>query len=201
MKTIKKNSISMKSNLKLQFGAVALIILVVALLRVLHHFPNYSPLGALCLFGAAHFANRKYAYIIPIFAVWLSDLVLNNVIYSEYFTSFSLLYPGFYWQYGSYLLTVVLGQFLFKKVSVLRVLGGALAASILFFVISNFGVWAGGTMYPKTFNGLVACYVAGIPFIKGTLLGNFIFSGALFGGYYLLQRNFTAFKLPNIVYK
>lgn len=191
----------MQSKFKLQFWAVALIIFTIAILRVIPHFPNYSPLGAICLFGAAHFSQKKYAYLIPLLAVWFSDLILNNIIYSEYYSSITFLYPGFYWQYGSYILTVVLGQFLFKKVSVLRILGGALGASILFFLISNFGVWASGSMYPKTFNGLSTCYVAGIPFIKGTLLGNFVFGGVLFGGYYLLQRNFTAFKSPNVVYK
>ena len=180
----------MPSKFRLQFWIVALIIFSIAIVRVIPHFPNYSPLGAICLFGAAHFSQKKYAYLIPILAVWLSDLILNNWVYSAYYPSFTLLYSGFYWQYGSYLLTVVLGQFLFKKVNLMRVLGGALGASILFFLISNFGVWASGSMYPKTATGLIACYTAGLPFLKGTLVGNLVFSSALFGGYRLLQQRF-----------
>jgi hypothetical protein len=64
-------------------------------------------------------------------------------------------------------------------------------------LLSNFGVWAAGTMYPKTIEGLMACYVAGIPFLKGTLLGDLFYSGVLFGAFALAQKQFPVLQLKN----
>jgi hypothetical protein len=148
---------------------------------------NFSPLGAIGLFGAAYFTKKWYAIIIPISATWLSDLFINNVIYAKYYPTFTWFYEGFYWQYGSYLLIAIIGFLIFKKVTVGRVVVGALASSIIFFVVSNFGCWIGNTFYSQSFAGLTTCYAAGIPFLKGTLLGDLCYSGALFGSFELLK--------------
>ena len=191
---------SSSSKLNIQTGAVALIILIAAFSRLIPHMPNFSPLGGIALFGAAHFSKKWLAFLIPLLAVWLSDLILNNVIYAQFYSEFTWFYPGFYWQYGSYLLIALTGTFLFKKINTKRVIGGIAASSVLFFLISNFGVWAGGTMYPPTFSGLIACYTAGLPYLQGTITGDFVYTTSLFGGYYLLQRNFDVFRIPSIRY-
>lgn len=185
----------------LQFFTLLTIVLLAAFSRVIPHMPNFSPLGAIALFGAAHFAQKWQAFLIPLAATWLSDLYLNNVVYAAYYPEFTWFYDGFYWQYGSYVLIALWGMWIFKKISVLRSLGGALGASLLFFAVSNFGVWAIGTMYPPTLEGLMACYVAAIPFFQGTLYGDLFFTAVLFGGYYLLQRKFDWLKLPNVSYQ
>lgn len=195
-----QSNITPSSKLNIQTGAVALIIFVTAFSRIIPHMPNFSPLGAIALFGAAHFYKKWLAFFIPLAAVWLSDLVINNVIYAQYYPEFTWFYDGFYWQYGSYLLIAITGIFLFKKINTKRVIGGIAASSLLFFLISNFGVWASGTMYPPTFQGLMACYVAGLPFLQGTVLGDLVYTTSLFGGYYLLQRNFEIFRIPSIRY-
>jgi len=185
----------------LQTGVLVLIIFLAVASRLIAQPFNFSPLGAIALFGAAHFAHRWQAWLIPITATWLSDLFINNVVYAPYYTEFTWFYSGFYWQYGAYFFIVLLGLFLFKKqISVGRVFGGAIGAGLIFFLISNFGTWAGGTMYPKTFSGLMACYGAGIPFFKGTLMGNLFYSSLLYGGYYLLQKKVTVFRLKHIKY-
>jgi hypothetical protein len=186
-----------QKKINLRFSVLVLMILLAAFSRIIPHIPNFSPLGAIGLFGAAYFVKKWQAFLIPIAATWLSDLFINNVIYAQYYPKFTWFYQGFYWQYGSYLLIALAGIFILKKVNPQRVIAGALASTAIFFLVSNFGVWAAGTMYPKTIEGLMACYVAGIPFLKGTLLGDLFYSGVLFGAFALAQKQFPVLQLKN----
>lgn len=187
----------MKNNkINLRIGVIASLIFIVALSRLFPVMHNFSALGALGLFGAAFFKRKSLAFMIPIAAIWLSDVLVNNILYSSYYPSFTWFYDGFYWQYGSYLLIAGLGLLLFKKVNITRVAIGVLGATAIFFLISNFGSWASSPMYPKTIAGLMSSYAAGIPFIKGTLLGNLVYSTILFGSFALLQKRFTALQIP-----
>lgn len=129
-------------------------------------------------------------------ATWLSDLYINNVIYAQYYPHFTWFYQGFYWQYGSYICIIMAGLFIFKKVNVLRVALAVLTSSSIFFLVSNFGAWLGSTFYPQTFQGLLACYAAGIPFIKGTLLGDISYSVVLFGLFAWAQKQFPVLSAP-----
>lgn len=184
----------MKKTFTLRFGVIAALIFIAALSRMLPHPYNFTPLMAISLFGAAHFSNKWQALLIPLLAAWLSDLFINNVLYQT--SEFVWIYEGFYWQYSTYLLTGILGLFMLKKINVSRVLGSSLIAALLFYIVSNFGVWAGSTTYPHTMTGLLECYTAGIPFFRGTLLGNLFYSGALFGILYGLQHRFEVIRLP-----
>ncbi len=139
-------------------------IVFAALTRLLPHAYNFTPLGAIALFGAAYFTEKKWALIIPILAFWGSDLLLNNIMYSAYYDGFTWLTSDMLYTYGSIAMIVVLGYYLLKKITFGRVLSGALGASVIFFIVSNLGVWISGTMYPMTFEGLIACYTAAIPF-------------------------------------
>lgn len=183
-----------KNKIDLRISVIAALILIVALSRLIPAMHNFSPLGALGLFGAAFFKRKSLAFIIPIAAIWLSDVLVNNILYASYYPSFTWFYDGFYWQYGSYLLIALIGLFIFKKVNTGRVVVGALAATALFFLVSNFGAWVSSPLYPKTLPGLMTCYAAGIPFIKGTLLGNLLYSGVLFGSFVLLQKKFPVLQ-------
>jgi hypothetical protein len=151
---------------------------------------NFSPLGAMALFGAAHFKNKWHAFLIPITATWISDLFINNVIYGQYYPTFTWFYEGFYWQYGSYLLIGLMGLILFSKVSAPRILAGATISSLIFFLVSNFGCWIGSSTYSQDFTGLGICYMAGVPFLKGTLLGDLVYSAILFGGFAWVERRY-----------
>lgn len=196
---MKNNSTIDSSNkIYLRFGVVCTMIFVIAFSRFLSPIYNFSPLGALGLFGAAYFAKKWQAFLIPILAIFLSDLFINNVVLHQYYPEFTWFYEGFYWQYGSYLLITLMGIFIFTKVNTSRIIGGALLSTILFFLISNFGSWASGVMYPKTFDGLVACYIAGIPFIKGTLMGTVFYSALMFGSFSLAQNQFPALNYSRI---
>lgn len=158
------------------FGVVA---------RLLPHFPNFAPMGALALFAVAFYSRSYLALIIPAVAWWLSDLYLNNVVYtsSEGFTLFT---PDQLFSVLALVTIVILGKFLFKKINAAKVLVGSFGASLLFFVISNFGVWMQGILYPKTISGLVECYTMAIPFYRGTLVSDLVFTSVFFGAMYLL---------------
>lgn len=178
---------------KKTFYILAGFILFAALSRLLPHAYNFTPLGAIALFGAAYFPKKKWALIIPLAAYWLSDLILNNTAYASYYDGFAWFSGGFLFLYGSMAMIVILGYYILQKVSVPRVIGGALGASIIFFVVSNFGVWVSSPTYPLTIEGFIACYTAGIPFFHNTLAGDLIYSGVLFGGYEYLK-----YKVPEL---
>ncbi len=190
----------MTNKINLQFGFLVAIILIVAFSRIIPHMPNFSPLAAIGLFGAAHFDKKWKAFLIPIAATWVSDLFINNVIYAQYYPKFTWFYEGFYWQYASYLLITISGLAIFNKINTFKVLKGAVASTLIFFLVSNFGCWIGSTLYPQNLGGLMSCYAAGIPFLKGTILGDLFYSGVLFGGYYFLQSKVSFFKLQNVTY-
>ncbi len=164
----------------------SLLILIAAVSRLLHLPFNFSAVTAVALFSGALFGQRIFAFIIPLMVMFISDLFINNIIYSAYFGRFMLFTTGFYWIYGSYLLIVLLSSLFLKKINILRVFGVSLTASLLFFIITNFGLWLGGGLYPNTLEGLLMCYTAAIPFFGNAVAGDLIFSTLLFGSYALI---------------
>ncbi len=158
---------------------LSLIIIVfgIALFRVLPHPPNVSPVAAMALFGGAYFADKRMAFILPFAALILSDLIIG------FHNSMIFVYAGF-------ALTVGMGIWMQKKITVNRVAATAVASTLLFFIITNFGAWMMNGMYPMNAGGLMQAYVAGIPFLQNSLLGNLAFTAVMFGGFALLQRQF-----------
>jgi hypothetical protein len=162
------------------------MILLAALSRLLPHPPNFSPVEAMALFGGAHFARRATALWVPLAAMFVSDIalgVMNGGIYAEYFLS-----AGFLLVYLCIALSTVLGFALRGRVTALRVTGYSLVGSVLFFLVTNFGVWLGSGMYPQTAAGLASAYVAGIPFFQNTIAGTLFYSAVLFGAFAWLRR-------------
>ena len=171
---------------------LAVLIFAAALSRVLPHPPNFSPVEAVALFGGAYFARRGWAVAVPLLAMFASDLVLGLAyggIYWNYFAS-----AGYLLVYACIALSAVLGFGLRGKVGAGRVLGYSLAGSLLFFVLTNAGVWAFGALYPHTPAGLAAAFAAGIPFFQWTVLGTLFYSALLFGGFELLRWRLPALR-------
>ena len=79
-----------------------------------------------------------------------------------------------------------------------RIAGAAMTSSALFFLVTNFGVWAFGSLYPMTWDGLIACYVAAVPFFRNTLQGDLFYTLVLFGGFRLLERRFSGLREPSM---
>ncbi|HCD50818.1 MAG TPA: hypothetical protein DEQ34_00120 [Balneolaceae bacterium] len=170
------------------------LILAAAISRLIPHPYNFAPIGAMSIFGAAYFTDKKFAFLLPILGLFISDLLINNILYSGYYSSFTLFTPGFGWTYGAMMLIVIAGFFIMKKVNVTRVIGGALSASLIFFIVSNFGVWLSDPDYPLTFSGLILCYDMAIPFFHNTVLGDLVYAGALFGSFELAKQNVPALQ-------
>jgi hypothetical protein len=162
------------------------MILAAALSRLVPHPPNFAPIGALALFGGAQFADRRAAFLVPLAAMLLSDFCLG-------------FYAHMGWVYGSFTLSVCIGLWLRSHRGTWRIAGASLLGSTLFFLITNFGVWANSTTtYAKGLSGLVACYVAAIPFFGNTLLGDGFYALILFGGLALLENRFAILREPAI---
>ena len=182
-------------NHSLKFKFLLTLIILATLTRIaippfIAHPPNFSPIDAIALFCGAYFGRRAMAFIAVFFSVWLGDIVLNKILLGHW----TLFYSGWYWQYGCYFVITLLGTTLQDKIKPIRFVATTVVAASLFFIISNFGVWSSGLLYPFTLEGLLACYVAAIPFFKATAMSDLFFSLVLFGSFELLQIKFIARK-------
>jgi hypothetical protein len=152
-----------------------------ALARLIPHPPNFTPVGAMALFGGACLTDRRLALVLPLGALFLSDLVLG----------LHALIPVVY---GCFALNVLLGRWLRSRRAVVTTAAVTLAGSVQFFIIINFACWLHG--YPHTAAGLVASYLAGVPFFQNTLAGDVVFATALFGGLALAEWRYRALREP-----
>ncbi len=166
--------------LTLRFGALCAFVLAAALMRFLPHPPNVAPIGAMALFGGALFARKGVALAMVFTAMLLSDILLG-------FEPAPIVYFAFAGVIG-------IGFLLRKHRNLLRIAGASVAGSVLFFVVTNFSVWATGVLYPQTIEGLVTCFVAAIPFFHNTLLGDAFFTAVLFGGFAFAEQRFPVLR-------
>src|SRR5688500_9326769 len=166
--------------------AFFLLIIVASLYRVWDGRPfGFAPQIAMAIFGGAMISDKRLAFILPLLSILISDII----------------YQGFYsgqWQMYILYAALTLFGFLMKKKNALNILGFSIGGSLLFFIISNFLVWAGGGGLgrPQTFEGLMLCYGDAIAFYRdyglihgfagNILIGDLFFSGMLFGAYFLI---------------
>ncbi|GJQ21772.1 MAG: hypothetical protein HBSIN02_21270 [Bacteroidia bacterium] len=135
--------------------------------RLVPHPPNVTAIAAIALVGGISL-DRRMAIAVPVTAMVLSDIIL-----------------GFHglmvYVYAGFLMTGALGMALRSAPRLPSLIGGSLAGSVLFFIVTNGGVWltGDGTFYPKTIEGLLACYSAGLPFFRNSLLGDLFYTGVL----------------------
>jgi hypothetical protein len=151
---------------------------------------NFTAIGAMCLFGGAYFQRKWIAFLAPMAALLLSDVLLAVTLYG--FRGINVISMS-YLLFG---LTTLLGMTLRGRVTFLNVAAAAVLASAGFFLISNFHVWLTGHNYPQTAAGLGAAYIAAIPFAKNMLLGNLFYTAVLFGGYELLALQWPVLQQP-----
>jgi hypothetical protein len=167
---------------KARLLALLAAIFAAAAMRLLPHPPNFSPIAAMALFSGAYLPRRALAFLAPFGALLLSDALLGGF------------YGGMVFVYLSFALTVLIGWAIAGRKSPLIIGGAALASSVLFFVVTNFGVWLSSGMYPRTGEGLIGCYVAAVPFFQNTLAGDLFFTALLFGGFALAERVVPALR-------
>jgi hypothetical protein len=160
-------------NRTLVWLAVALIAFGVVA-RLLPHPANLAPVGAIALFGGA-ILPRRLGWWLPVAVMMVSD----------YFIGF---YDGIVFTWLGFLLVALFGMSLRGQNNWFRVPFGALGSAVIFFVVSNFGVWLLGNLYPLTWAGLVHCYELALPFFRNTFFGDFLYGWLLFGAYALAAR-------------
>ena len=151
------------------------LILIGVVLRFLPHPPNFAPISAIALFGGVYL-GRKTAFLLPLAAMVISDIFIG---YYETALMISV--------YGSFLICVVLGFWLKKHKKWYTVLGGSVFGAVLFFIITNFAVWAFTPWYAKTVAGLIQCYLMALPFLRNSLLGDLFYVSVFFGAYEIIE--------------
>jgi hypothetical protein len=166
------------------------MILAAAASRLIPHPPNFAPIGALALFSGACFSSKPMAFLVPLAAMLISDLAIG-LLSGDRSLGLHGLIPVVY---GSFALIVCVGFWLRRRRSTVPIAGATLASSVMFFVLTNFGVWALGSWYPKTWDGLIACYGAAIPFFQNTLLGDAVYVTVLFGGLALAENGWPVLR-------
>lgn len=157
------------------------VILAVIAWRAFVEIPNFTPVIALAFFGGAYFGKKHIALLLPFSAMLISDLIIG-------------IHGTMLYVYLAFAAAVGIGVWLKNRVNVWSVLGGALASSVIFFLLSNLGVWLTGMVgYPMTISGLVESYVAAIPFFRTAVTSTLAFSGVFFGAWYVLKNYTKAF--------
>jgi len=181
-----------KETVLLRTTLVFAMIVLAAALRLAPHPWNFTPVGAIALFSGAMVRDRRLAFLFPVLVMLATDLI----------SGFNKLSPLVY---ASFLLSVLIGRAVVgarfsasqsqpepanraKKRVGTRIAVATFLGAMQFFLITNFGVWAFLSSYPRTGAGLVACYLAGVPLFWNTLGGDATYASLLFGGLFLAER-------------
>ncbi len=160
-----------------RFFFIISVIVAGALFRLIPHWPNFTPIAAMALFGGTYFNKKFTAFLIPMAALFISDMILG-------FHSYMIaVYLGF-------AVIVGIGMMLKNRVKFGSLLLASVGSSIIFFLITNFAVWIGSPYYPQNFAGLLESYTAGLPFLNNGVLGDLFYNALFFGTFYLAQQKF-----------
>lgn len=168
----------MKKNFSPQFLILAIMILAAAFSRLLTNkfeIWNFTPIIAMSLFSGAEIRDKRFAFLVPLIAMLITDVFLG-------------FYTGILVTYSALMIITAFGFLLRNRVNVFSVILGSLGASVIFFLVTNFALLYPTTLYPHTLQGIMASYTAGIPFFKNALAGDLIYSGILFGSYELVLK-------------
>jgi hypothetical protein len=166
-----------------RFVLVLCFVLFAAVVRLLPHPWNFTPVGAMALFSGAKLGRSWKAFLFPLVALFCGDLVAG-------FYTFKILALVYF----SFCLSVLIGIAFRRRQSALPLSLATFLGALQFFLITNFAVWAFLTTYPHNFAGLVSCYVAGIAYFGNTLAGDAFYATLFFGGFALLERINPAFS-------
>lgn len=168
-----KKLLSNKEKIWEIFGILFLIFLGV-ILRILPHPPNFAPIAAIALFGGVYL-TKKYFWIVPLLALFVGDYFIGSY-------NIRLMIAV----YGSFGIISLIGLWLRNHRSLGMIISSALVGSLLFYLITNFAVWAFSPWYMKDISGLMLSYTLALPFFKNTILGNLFYVSLFFGVYELV---------------
>lgn len=170
------------------FAVVMILIAVIS--RLVPHPPNFTSLSAVALFSI-HQTNKWWiGGLITLVSLWFSDLMINNIIipysYPTYYEGFR--WFGGLWVYLGYSMIIAAAAFYLKKSSTSKILISGVFSAILFYLVTNFGVWYSGSLYPKNMEGLMMSYISGLPFLLNSVMGNLFFLGLFYGSKAYLEK-------------
>jgi hypothetical protein len=169
---------------------VSLLVLAAALTRLLPHPLNFSPIGAMALFGGCYISNKRLALLLPVTAMLISDIMLELINGTGF-------HPTILWVYGSFIAITCIGFFLRGREQRQTIMVASLTGSVLFFFITNFGQWATG-YYGYGQGSLTTSFVQAIPFFRGTVLGDLFYNLVLFGSFAIIKWKYPmALKTKN----
>lgn len=187
-----------------RFAILAIIMIAVAALRIpnaaqLGPLSNFTPIGAMGLFGAAYFSKSWKAFGFPLLTLLASDLIINVFVYNG---QYGIMYESWYWVYGGFVAIVLLGRLFLKKVSVTSVLLTGIGSTLVYWLIVDFGVFlfgctditTGQTM-DHSFASLIKCYAQGAPYMKNFLIGTLLYSGIMFGAFEWMKSKNNSLQL------
>lgn len=162
---------------------------IILLGRWMPHPPNFTPLIGCLIFCSTFFKSEKLHFVLPIFGLWVSDLLLNNLVYAQYFEGWVWFSDAFLWSSLAFIIIALISQRVMKTPGVRRTVGMTVTATLIFFIVSNFGVWASSPLlYTRDISGLLTAFIAGIPFVLNSLAGDLFYTAAFFGLYYLANK-------------
>jgi uncharacterized protein DUF6580 len=162
---------------------IIVLIVLAAAARLFPHQPNFTPIGAMALFGGTYILNKRWAVLLPLCALFLSDLALQLINGTGFHATMPFVY-------GSFIIISMLGFLLRRRVQRQTIMVGSLVGSLIFFFITNFGTWVTEGIYEHSLSGLANCYIMAIPFFKGTVMGDLFYNLILFGSYGLVKWKF-----------
>jgi hypothetical protein len=170
-----------------------LLVLIASLYRIMPGRPlGFAPQIAMALFSGSIIKAKRFSFLLPIFSMLVSDIIYE-VLFQFKISPIAGFYNGQLMNYILFAAVTVIG-FKIKKENLLHIAAGSIAGASFYFMASNFVVWIGGGLalnnqpYAKTWDGLMTCFAAGVPFYKGSLYATLFFSAVLFGGYFLINK-------------
>ena len=166
---------------------ITAIIIFAAFTRLIPHPPNFTPIIAMGLFGGAYLKDRRLVFLIPLIAMIIADFFLG-------------FHGTMIWVYGSLILISMMGILLKNRITLKNCAVVTLGGSLLFFLVTNFGVWIISGFYEKSIVGLFTCYAMALPFFYNTLAGSVVYSAIMFGGYEGL-KNYLPDSVPDSIRK
>ncbi|WP_421753514.1 DUF6580 family putative transport protein [Croceimicrobium sp.] len=171
--------------MKKQLIYLAILFVLAIGSRLIAPWPNFTAMTAVVFTGGMLFGKRYQALLFPMLILFVSDFIINNTLYS--YMGFTLITQGAGWLYSSYLLIALLGVLNFGSSKWAHVIVGGISGTLLFFLLTNFGVWLGNPAYPQNINGLIGSYVAGLPFLLNQVLGTVFYGVVIVAAYRLTE--------------
>jgi hypothetical protein len=153
---------------------------------------NFSPVGAMALFGGAYFNKQWKALGFPLLMLFLSDVVLQQTVFKTYGSG--ILYGGWYWVYGAFALMTIAGRWLLKKITIKNFILSALACVFIHWTVTDIGVWYGSKIFSQNLQGYIDCLVVAIPYELKFLTGTLVYGIILFGLFEWMQQHYSILK-------